>query len=60
MKTRVFVTLKPGVLDPQGKERLPEQGETPIVAGMTPAQIEHVAEAQQAAAVAVESAAASG
>ena len=39
------------LLDPQGKERLPEQDETPIVAGMTNAQIAEVAEAQQAAAV---------
>ena len=38
------------LLDPQGKERLPEQDETPIVAGMTNAQIAEVAEAQQAAA----------
>jgi GTP cyclohydrolase II len=32
------------LLDPQGKERLPEQGDYPIVAGMTGAQIAEVAQ----------------
>ena len=44
------------LLDPQGKERLPEQDETPIIAGMTDAQIAEVAQAQAAAGAAAESA----
>jgi GTP cyclohydrolase II len=41
------------LLDPQGKAHLPEQGEPPIVAGMTAQQVEEVADAQQAAATTV-------
>lgn len=41
------------LLDPEGKARLPEQGEPPIVAGMTEEQVAEVAQAQQAAVVAV-------
>jgi GTP cyclohydrolase II len=48
------------LLDPQGKERLPEQGETPIVAGMTDAQVAEVAEAQSAALAAMDGAQAPG
>jgi|SRR5579859_343690 len=40
------------LLYPEGKARLPEQGEPPIVAGMTAAQVAAVAAAQQAAATA--------
>jgi GTP cyclohydrolase II len=36
------------LLDPQGKERLPEQGDYPIVAGMTGAQIAEVAQEHEA------------
>lgn len=41
------------LLDPEGKQRLPEQGEPPIVAGMTDDQVAEVSAAQQAAVVAV-------
>ena len=35
------------LLYPEGKERLPQQGEPPIVAGMTDAQVAEVSAAQQ-------------
>jgi GTP cyclohydrolase II len=37
------------LFDPQGKEHLPEQGEPPIVAGMSDAQVAEVAACQQTA-----------
>jgi GTP cyclohydrolase II len=48
------------LLDPQGKERLVEQDEAPIIAGMTDAQIAHVTHVHAEASAAVESAAQPG
>ena len=41
------------LLDPEGKEHLPEQGEPPIVSGMSEAQVAEVAAAQATAVAAV-------